>query len=172
MEVTTDYPWDGTVTIRIAGGPAGPWELALRVPHWAEQPMLTVNGTAVDTAPAEGWWVVRRQWDDGDEVVLVLPLEPRFTVADRRLDAARGAVAVEYGPLVYCLEAVDNPGRRLDDLTIDTAVAPEVVPVDVRLGAIATIRTGGRVRPRTRALWWLTVVRVCQPAIRPGSPSH
>ena len=49
MEVTTDYPWDGTVTIRVAGAPAGRWELAMRVPHWAEQPTLTVNGTAVDT---------------------------------------------------------------------------------------------------------------------------
>ena len=113
------------------------------MPHWAEQPTLTVNGTAVDTAPADGWWVVGRQWNDGDEVVLVLPLEPRFTVADPRLDAARGAVAVEYGPLVYCLEAVDNPGHRLDDLTVDTAVAPEVVPVDGPLEGVATIRTGG-----------------------------
>ena len=85
---------------------------------------------------------------------MVLPLEPRFTVADPRLDAARGAVAVEYGPLVYCLEAVDNPGYRLDDLTVDTVVMPEVVPVDGPLGAIATIRTGGRVRPRTAASWW------------------
>ena len=134
LEVTTDYPWDGTVTIRVAGAPAGRWELALRVPHWAEQPTLTVNGTAVDTAPADGWWVVSRQWNDGDEVVLVLPLEPRFTVADPRLDAARGAVAVEYGPLVYCLEAVDNPGHRLDDLTVDTAVAPEVLPWTGRWG--------------------------------------
>ena len=84
----------------------------------------------MDTTPSDGWWVVGRQWNDGDEVVLVLPLEPRFTVADPRLDAARGAVAVEYGPLVYCLEAVDNPGHRLDDLTVDTAVAAEVVPTD------------------------------------------
>jgi DUF1680 family protein len=97
---------------------------------------------------------VGRQWNDGDEVVLVLPLEPRFTVADPRLDAARGAVAVEYGPLAYCLEAVDNPGHRLDDLTLDTAVMPEVVPVDGPLGAIAIIRAGGRVRPRTGASWW------------------
>jgi uncharacterized protein len=154
MEVTTDYPWDGTVTIRIAGTPAGPWELALRVPHWAEQPTLTVNGTAVDTAPTDGWWVVGRQWNDGDEVVLVLPLEPRFTVADPRLDAARGAVAVEYGPLVYCLEAIDNPGHRLDDLTIDTAVAPKVVPGNGPLEGVATIRTGGRARPRSGASWW------------------
>jgi DUF1680 family protein len=154
MEVTTDYPWDDTVTIRITQAPAGRWELALRVPHWAEQPTLTVNGTAVDTAPADGWWVIGRDWMDGDEVFLVLPLEPRFTVADPRLDAARSAVAVEYGPLVYCLEAVDNPGHRLDDLTVDTAVAPEVVSVDGPLGGVAIIRTAGRVRPRAGASWW------------------
>jgi len=154
MEVTTDYPWDGTVRIRIARAPAGRWELAMRVPHWAEQPRLTVNGTAVDTAPTDGWWVVGREWSEHDEVVLVLPLEPRFTVADPRLDAARGAVAVEYGPLVYCLEAVDNPGHRLDDLIIDTAVPPEVVLVDGPLGGVAMIRTGGRVRARSGASWW------------------
>jgi uncharacterized protein len=98
--------------------------------------------------------VVGREWNDGDEVVLVLPLEPRFTVADQRLDAARGAVAIEYGPLVYCLEAVDNPGHRLDDLTVDAVVAPEVVSVDGTLGGVAIIRTAGRVRPRAGASWW------------------
>jgi uncharacterized protein len=154
IEVTTDYPWDGSVTIRVATAPAGPWELALRVPHWAEAPTLTVNGVAVDSAPADGWWVVDREWNDGDEAVLVLPLEPRFTAGDPRLDAARGAVAVEYGPLVYCLEAVDNSGHRLDDLTVDTAGAPKVLPVDGALGGAATIRTAGRVRPRTGASWW------------------
>ena len=155
LEVTTDYPWEGTVTIRVSEAPVGRWELALRVPHWAEQPALTVNGTAVDTAPADGWWVVSRQWNEGDEMVLVLPLEPRFTVADPRLDAARGAVAVEYGPLVYCLEAVDNPGHRLDDLCVDTAVAPEVLAVEGALEGVAIIRTGGRVRrPWSRSSWW------------------
>jgi len=108
----------------------------------------------MDTAPTDGWWVVSREWNDGDEAVLVLPLEPRFTVADPRLDATRGAVAIEYGPLVYCLEAVDNPGHRLDDLIIDTAVPPEVVLVDGPLGGVAMIRTGGRVRARSGASWW------------------
>jgi uncharacterized protein len=154
MEVTTDYPWDGTVNVRVAEAPAGFWELALRVPHWAEKPTLTVNGATVDSAPAEGWWMVGRQWNDGDEVVLVLPFEPRFTEADPRLDAARGAVAIEYGPLVYCLEAVDNPGHRLDDLTIDRAVAPQVLDVYAPLGGVVTIRSRGRVRPRPRASWW------------------
>ena len=89
----------------------------------------------MDTAPADGWWVVSREWNEGDEVVMVLPLEPRFTAADPRLDATRGAVAIEYGPLVYCLEAIDNRGNRLDDLTIDTTVAPKLLPADGTLGA-------------------------------------
>jgi DUF1680 family protein len=87
-------------------------------------------------------------------VVLVLPLQPRFTAADARLDVARRAVAVEYGPLVYCLEAVDNPRHRLDDLTVDTAVAPKVAPVVGTLGRVASIRIAGRVRPRAGASWW------------------
>jgi len=49
---------------------------------------------------------------------------------------------------------VDNPGDRLDDLTVDTAVAPEVVSVDGTLGGVAIIRTAGRVRPRAGASWW------------------
>ncbi len=67
---------------------------------------------------------------------------------------ARGAVAVEYGPLVYCLEAVDNPGHRLDDITVDTTIAPKVAPVDGALEGAATIWTKGRVRHRTGAAWW------------------
>jgi uncharacterized protein len=70
------------------------------------------------------------------------------------MDATRSAVAVEYGPLVYCLEAVDNPGHRLDDLTIDTAVAPEVAPRNAPSGTVATIRARGRVQPRTDPSWW------------------
>ncbi len=154
MEVRTGYPWDGRVTIRLAEVASSRWDLALRVPQWAEQPILTVNGTAVDSAPANGWWVLSRQWNDGDEVVLVLPMEPRFTTADPRVDADRGAVAVEYGPLVYCLEAVDNPGHRLDDITVDTAFAPEVAAIEGILGDAVTIRTAGRVRPRTGTSWW------------------
>ena len=58
--------------------------------------------------------------------MLDLPLDVRFTYADPRVDAARGSVALERGPLVYCLEAVDNPGQRLDDIVIDTGSAPVV----------------------------------------------
>ena len=153
VEVATDYPWDGTVTVRIASAPYGPWELALRIPDWAERPTLAVNGREVASSPADGWWVVGREWQNGDEVVLLLPLQPRYTTADSRLDAARGTVALEYGPLVYCLEAVDNPSHRLDDITIDTSTTAEVVPGEGILAGVATIRTMGHVRARDSS-WW------------------
>jgi DUF1680 family protein len=154
LEVATDYPWDGTVTVVIASAPHGPWELALRIPDWAERPTLAVNGRKVGSSPADGWWVMEREWHHGDEVVLVLPLRPRYTAADSRLDAARGAVAIEYGPLVYCLEAVDNPNHRLDDIMIDTTMNPEVVHGEGILAGVATIRAAGHVRARSDSSWW------------------
>jgi hypothetical protein len=154
LEVTTDYPWDGTVTVRIVNAPDRPWELALRVPDWAEQPSLTVNGGESGSSPADGWWTVQREWHEGDEVVLVLPLQPRFTTADPRVDAARDTVALEYGPLVYCLEAVDNPGHRLDDITIHTAATLDVVPGTGLLAGVVSIRTTGQARGRRDSLWW------------------
>ena len=155
LEVATNYPWDSTVKVWVTSGPGGSWELALRIPEWAEQPTLSVNGGRVASAPVDGWWVVDRDWRVGDEVVLGLPLQSRFTAGDPRLDTARGSVALERGPLVYCLESVDNPGHRLDDITIDPTAAIEVVPGEGVLAGLATLRTAGHLRARTgSSSWW------------------
>jgi len=154
LEVTTDYPWDGTVTVRVTNATSGSCELALRIPHWVEHPILSVNGNQIGSAPADGWWVVNREWRPGDEVVLRLPLEPRFTVADPRLDVARGAVALEYGPLVYCLESVDNPGHRLDDITIETTELCEPIAGADVLDGVTLVRAAGHIRSRGASSWW------------------
>jgi DUF1680 family protein len=169
LEVTTDYPWDGQVTVRVVECPAGVWELALRVPAWAQDVALSVNGEPVGSNPDDGWWAVSRPWRPGDEVVLELPLVPRFTAADPRVDAARGTVALERGPLVYCLESADHPGRRLDDLTLDPSVVPEVVTGEDVLAGVATLRAAGRTRPRTNAGWW--PYRSASPTDRPAEPA-
>lgn len=122
FDVDTGYPREGTVRIRVLS--AGPWTLTLRVPAWA-------RGATVDGEPAEpGTVPVRRDFRDGDVVELRLPVAPRFTFPDPRIDAVRGCVAVERGPEVHCLESVDlaaATGGRLGDVadvTIDPAVAP------------------------------------------------
>ena len=154
LSVTTEYPWEGQVRVRIDSVPGDDWGLGVRVPHWAESVSVQVNGEPADGEPEKGWLTVTRTWAAGDELLLDLPLDVRFTYADTRVDANRGSVALERGPLVYCLEAVDNPGHRLDDLIIDTRSAPAVERRADLLGGITTISVQGLQRPRPTDSWW------------------
>ena len=99
LTVSTAYPADGEIRVRV--DEPGDYEIALRVPAWAE-------GATLDELPVEpGYARVRGAWSAGDEVVLVLPVAPRVTVPDPRIDAVRGAVAIERGPEVWALESID-----------------------------------------------------------------
>ena len=164
LEVTTDYPWDGTVIIQLMAGPDAEWELALRIPAWADDATLTVNGASADGSPSEGWWVVARRWSIGDVIRLELPMTARFTAGDPRLDAVRGAAAIERGPLVYCLESVDQGSRRLDDLVLDPASEPVAETDADVLDGVLTLRAAGRTRTRSAEPWWpYRPVRGAQP---------
>jgi len=124
----TDYPWDGKVTLEIF--PEKPVEFALRVriPGWAEgrplpsdlyqyvspgteQVELRVNGGEMERVRDKGYAVIRRQWQTGDRVDLNFPMPVRTVVANAKVAALKGLVAVERGPLVYCAEGVDNAGK-------------------------------------------------------------
>ncbi|MET8153320.1 glycoside hydrolase family 127 protein [Actinoplanes sp. NPDC049668] len=128
LEVRTGYPWDGRVEVRVACTPARPWTLSLRVPRWCEAATLSVAGEApVPVAP--GAAERTRTWQPGDEAVLVLDTPVRRTEPDPRVDAVRGCVAFERGPLVYCLESADLPdGAVLEDLRCDPAREPLASP--------------------------------------------
>ncbi|WP_146953198.1 beta-L-arabinofuranosidase domain-containing protein [Cellulomonas soli] len=128
LEVRTRYPDEGTVTVRVTRTPAHAWELALRVPAWARG--ATVDGEAVDGPVAR----VRRVFAVGDEVTLRLPVRPRLTVPDDRVDAVRGCVAVEKGPVVLCVESTDLPdGLQVDEIRLDLTLPV----VDDPQGAVA-----------------------------------
>lgn len=121
LEVRTRYPQDGAVVIRVVDAPADAWELTLRVPSWATDG-VTVDGVAADGA--DGVVRVRRVFAPGEEIRVELPVRPRLTVADARVDAVRGCVAVERGPVVLCAESVDLPdGLQVDDLVVDAGGA-------------------------------------------------
>jgi uncharacterized protein len=125
--VTTDYPHDGEIRVRIDRDDDQPWSLSLRVPGWAVQgATVTVAG---ETRPVDpGYVTERRTWRRGDEVVLSLPMAPRFTYPDVRIDAVGGCVAVERGPLVFALESVDVPNvESVDELRVDTSQPPRLV---------------------------------------------
>ncbi len=127
VEQATDYPWDGTVTLKL--GPATParFTLALRIPGWArnqpvpgdlyrylgepgQQPTLEVNGKPVTPAFSAGFARVDRTWQGGDTVTLRLPMPVRQLIAHEKVRDDTGRVALERGPLVYCVEGIDNDG--------------------------------------------------------------
>ncbi|TDB71275.1 glycoside hydrolase family 127 protein [Micromonospora sp. KC723] len=127
LTIATDYPHGGEVRVRIDSDHDDPWSLSLRVPGWAGQgATVTVDGATRPVGP--GMVTERRRWRRGDEVLLALPVAPRFTYPDPRIDAIRGCVAVEHGPLVLALESVDVPGvENVDELRVDTSQPPRVV---------------------------------------------
>ncbi|GAA3750709.1 glycoside hydrolase family 127 protein [Plantactinospora mayteni] len=129
LTVRTDYPWRGAVAVRVTEPGDGPWRLALRVPSWAGAATL-VTPDGVRQVPAGGYAEVERHWRAGDEVCLELPMQARWTVPDPRIDAVRGSVAVERGPLVYCAESVEQaPVLSLDSVTVDPATTPVERPM-------------------------------------------
>ena len=123
VEVDTAYPAGGTVRVRVLTGGPQAWTLSLRVPSWATGATLTDGGRTRPVSP--GTARVRRVFRADDVVVLELPMRPRFTVPDPRIDAVRGCVAVERGPDVLCVETRDLPDPdRLDALVVDTGAGP------------------------------------------------
>ena len=124
LDVDTDYPRRGQVRIRITESDGAPWRVSIRVPSWARGATLTVDGQARPVQP--GYAEAEKPWRPGDEILLDLPIAPRWTFPDPRLDAVRGTVAVERGPVVYCAESIDLPADHdLDRLAVLTGAPPE-----------------------------------------------
>jgi uncharacterized protein len=121
LRVETGYPWSGEVRVRVLSGGTG--RLSLRVPSWAPAATLAYGSPEETRTVTPGYARVEREWRAGDEIRLSLPLAPRWTHPDRRVDALRGCVAVERGPLVYCAESVgDEP--PLATAAVSTATPP------------------------------------------------
>lgn len=120
FEVRTSYPEGGDVAVRVTRG-GGPWSLTLRVPGWAAGAVLVVDHERRPVAPGDV--VLTRDWAVGQEIRLELPMRPRFTWPDHRIDAVRGCVAVERGPVVLCAESWGE--HDLDALRVGTGHDPE-----------------------------------------------
>jgi len=121
LDVETAYPDDGTVDLTVLDAPGRAVRLRLRVPSWAEGATLTRgDGPATEAAPG---WLDVDALRTGERLRLVLPMTPRLTWPDPRIDALRGSVAVERGPLVMCLESTDLAAAvDLADVRIDPGV--------------------------------------------------
>ena len=104
----TDYPWQGTVALTVGVAQPTSFALRLRLPEWCRAPELSVNGEPIDPPIERGYAVLEREWSDGDTVSLELPMPVERVYADPRVRGNVGRVALQRGPVVYCVESVDN----------------------------------------------------------------
>jgi DUF1680 family protein len=106
----TDYPWDGRVRITIDQAPEKSCSILLRIPGWARGATLSLNGVPRNEPLDAGTYAeVSRPWSSGDVLELFLPMPVRLLRAHPLVEEARNQVAVQRGPIVYCLESVDLP---------------------------------------------------------------
>jgi DUF1680 family protein len=153
----TDYPWDGRVTLRVTPDRDRPMEVRVRIPGWAiGRPVpselyryadgeaggfeLRVNNEAIKPALTDGYAVISRRWAPGDTVTLTLPMPVRRVVADERVEADRGKVAIERGPLVYAAEGVDN-NNSVRDLVIPRTAKFDIERRPELLGGVTVLKS-------------------------------
>jgi len=103
----TDYPWSGDVDIGVEPNEPTEFDLCMRIPSWAKSHAIAVNGVEVNTKVVRGWVAVKRRWKAGDRVELRLPMQIERVTMPSRFKEYRDLVALQRGPIVYCLEQKD-----------------------------------------------------------------
>lgn len=129
----TDYPWNGLVELELKECPKHETGISLRVPAWCRKALVNVNGKPVEAKVEAGAYVaLTRQWKKGDKITLELDMPVQLMVSNPQVEASRNQVAVQRGPVVYCLESADLPqGVTFDQVGIDAAKTLEPKPIEI-----------------------------------------
>jgi DUF1680 family protein len=145
LSVETDYPWQGQIRITLQQSGASPWQLGLRLPEWCQAFDLAVNDLRVQHPVLEkGYIWLERSWRPGDVIELNLAMPPFLVESNPRMDATRDCLAIQRGPLVYCLEGFDQEApANLLDIQIDADQPLQVQWRDNLLGGIMTVEAAG-----------------------------
>ena len=118
IEQTTDYPWDGHITLTIKKAKMLK-SIRMHIPGWSDGMQLKLNGQPILAEDLRQ----PRKWKKGDVVELNLPMRPRLMEANPLVEEAKNEIAVMRGPIVYCLEGQDiQGGYRINDIAIPTDV--------------------------------------------------
>ena len=137
----TNYPWNGNITIQVKDVSEKDFVLALRMPSWCNQANLRINGEecSIDDRLQNGYIYISRIWNEGDAVELQLKMIPSLIQSNPLVRANAGKAAIQWGPLVYCLEEVDN-GNNLSAIDIPSDIQLDAVYDNDLLGGIIIIK--------------------------------
>src|SRR5580698_119576 len=121
----TNYPWDGNVEITVTPAQASDFTFYVRIPGWADQAQVIVSGKALSGVTPGTYLPIRRRWSPGDVIQLKVDVVPQVIEANPRVADDTGRVAIQRGPLIYCLEEIDQPsGISLSDVAVNPGRRP------------------------------------------------
>ncbi len=145
----TDYPWNGRVRIKIKACGKKEFSLKLRVPGWANGASVRVNNSPADFSPSpESYFEIKRVWKTGDFVDLDLPMPVRLMEANPLVEEDLNQVAIQRGPIVYCLESPDLPaGVKISDALIPSDMKLTARYDQRLLGGIVVLEGKALLRP-------------------------
>lgn len=123
LDVKTEYPWDGKVAITVNPQQPARFAVRLRKPGWCRGATVKVNGVGSVVPVARGYFVVDRAWNAGDKIELDLPMPVDRVAANPNVKQDLGRLALTRGPLVYCLESVDQKAN------LSSTFLPEQAPI-------------------------------------------
>lgn len=143
----TDYPWDGSVKLTISTSQPLEKEIRLRIPNWCKTYDLSINGKRINVSEKKGYAVIK-DWKSQDVIALDMDMPVEIVAADPHVKENFGKRAIQRGPLVYCMEEIDNPVyfdqiQLSPSTTFQTAFASDI------LNGIKTIKTNGRAQSAT-----------------------
>lgn len=122
LEQKTNYPWDGDVKITVTPATPGEFVMYVRIPGWSAKNKVEVNGKQISGARAGGYLAIRRRWSSNDTISLSFDMSTHLLKANPAVTEDRGRVAFQRGPIVFCMEGLDQkdhaPGVNLADYTV------------------------------------------------------
>ena len=143
----THYPWDGVVRLTVETAQPVSFNLRVRLPGWCDKYSLAVNREMQPVGPDEnGYLQVSREWQNGDQVTYRMDMPIRPVWANPAVRQLQGRVALQRGPLVYCLEGVDHGGIILDRIALDGEKIADGFSAEYRqdlLGGVVVLRGKG-----------------------------
>jgi len=155
LRQSTEYPWEGQVRLQINIPEPLSFNLMVRIPGWArdeafptdlyyfddefkEKPKFFVNKKEVKVSQKDGYASIERKWENGDEIIVEFPMMPRRVKSNKLVKANEGRVALQRGPIIYCVEAIDQKLPSVMNLVLDDDAE---VHYDYQIGLLSGIGT-------------------------------
>ena len=143
LKQETLYPWEGKVKISIQECKKEAFDFLLRIPDWAAETRVKINGQEAKSAIVAGQFTkINRQWKKGDVITIDMPMEATFIEGHPRIEEVRNQVAVQRGPVVYCIESPDLPkDTDITDVYIAGSATLKAVYRPDFLGGVSVIKS-------------------------------